>query len=809
MPKLFHDSAVVPLDSFYVERSVDSEYIARLRAGVEDDASGPHLHGSRQSGKSSLAIRAKAALNHDFVVVLVDLQARFAVAQVHPGTEALSLEGFWNQFFENGIARELEKTASESPLRADAIRLLHDAGGVDPVNTLTKLIDVLDKPLVLLIDEFDRLGDMYRGEVCRVLRALCQERGVNPALRFNVSLIGVLPPTRTDDSPAVHAGIEPVGGDPPIWLDDIPVTDEAAEQLRARFATRKATRGFRVEDGREILRYTGGYPQAIAWVGNLLAEAAEIPGGVRFDDQSFGERMRELASPVLRRDARNPDDRRRDENSTAWLDVLADYFMGHTDVRHLNATAEALKLYEQVLELDADPAAERITYRPYEEAHQTLRFSGFARRDNDGKLRVRAPLFREVFGPAWIGRMRTEVYERQMGAHARGHKPLRPGKSRYASDKRLLILATGGTIGMLETTEGSIGLGEDLLPEWAFEVKDLLGSLPTVVPMFGLDGADMGPVHWSKIGKQILLNQEDFDGVVVTHGTDTLAYTASAVAFALGRDLGFPVVFTGSQTTTDVLHGDSISNILRACLVASQDLPEVVVCFGEKIFRATRTQKKDDLRFDAFESPGYPELGFVAEEVQIFRQSILPKPATNAALSRRSTEFASGILLVSQMPGSEAAFYQAALRAVQASDGDPASLCRGIIIQSLGAGNIPTKDPAFSLRPLIEEADERSIPVILTSQYPVLPANYLRYSPSAAAIEAGAIPTGNMTISAVVAKLSWVLPQVDADIEGGTLKLEGRLQRIKAMMGEELVGEGGFTVFAETDSADETSEDAA
>ncbi|HXC45354.1 MAG TPA: asparaginase domain-containing protein, partial [Solirubrobacteraceae bacterium] len=308
-----------------------------------------------------------------------------------------------------------------------------------------------------------------------------------------------------------------------------------------------------------------------------------------------------------------------------------------------------------------------------------------------------------------------------------------------------------------------------------------------------LDSADVGPDQWTTLVKLIVSRQDEFDGVVIAHGTDTMAYTASAVSFALGRELSFPVVFTGSQTTVDVLHGDALANILRASLVATQDLPEVVVSFGERVFRATRTQKKDDLRFDAFESPGYPELGFVAEEVQIFRRSVLDKPEVSPPLSNISSEFASGILHVSQMPGSEAAFYEAALR-VSKEDAGGQPMCRGIIIQSLGAGNIPTKSPPFDLTNLISEAKRRFIPVVLTSQYPVLPANYQRYSPVAAAIAAGAIPTGNMTISAVVAKLSWVIPQVDREIEVGMLRRERRLERVAEMMGREYVGEGGLTV---------------
>ena len=668
MPKLFHDSAAVPLGAFYIARQIDTTYLAELRESFATGGIGPHLHGSRQSGKTSLLIRTKAALRADYTVLLVDLQSRFSgyreVDESAPG--ALSFPEFWERIFQSGIGTALQRVAEEEPenqgMIAGALAAIprETAGFAEPVTVFEALIAALvPRPLMLLVDEFDRIGDSYRNEFSRVLRVLHGRRADYPSGTFNVSLVGVLPPVRQKDSPDAHRGIENVGGRA-IWLDDFPVTDAIAAQLQGRFQARPATQAFRVEDGRALLTYTGGYPQAVSWAGNEVMAAAE-QSRIRFDDASFGARLREICAEALRDDAATTASTT-DENPTTWLETLADYFTGHTDARHLNATADALRLYREVLERELDPVLPRIEYQPHSEAHQTLRYSGIGRRDRDGRLRLRAVMFLDAFGLSWVDRLRKEVYRKQSAAYARLRRPSRPGTSQYASDKRLLILSTGGTIGMAETTGGSIGLEEDLLPEWAFEVKELLGELPTVQPLFGLDGADVGPQHWTDLARYILRNQSDFDALVVTHGTDTLAYSASALAFALGKDLGFPVVFTGSQTTSDVLHGDSISNILRACLVATQDLPEVVVCFGEKIFRATRTQKKDDLRFDAFESPGYPELGFVAEEVQVFRQSLLTKGTVAGALTQRPTEFHVGILHISQMPGSEAAFYEAAMR---------------------------------------------------------------------------------------------------------------------------------------------------
>ena len=96
-----------------------------------------------------------------------------------------------------------------------------------------------------------------------------------------------------------------------------------------------------------------------------------------------------------------------------------------------------------------------------------------------------------------------------------------------------------------------------------------------------------------------------------------MTYTASAVAFALGPHLDKPVIFTGAQATVDVAHGDALTNLYRACRVAQKPIPEVVIVFGNHVFRASRAQKMDEKRFEAFESPAYPALAVISEHVEL------------------------------------------------------------------------------------------------------------------------------------------------------------------------------------------------
>jgi L-asparaginase len=754
--RAFHPNGAVPIESFYVERRADFEY----REALEDFTAGPvHLHGSRQSGKSSLLIRAHAALVKTAPTAYVDL-ASLSVT-------AFEDEDRFDQRLSAAVARSLDLDGQE----------WHTVAGLEGLTAaLSDMCLRAGGTAILIFDEFDSLQGELKRRLCQSLRALRQADARPDMPTVNVSLCGVEPPLGYFNGASPVEGLEPVGGRQ-MWLEDFPLDDATVERWCEGFEPHLDVPK---EAVRAMLQHAGGYPQACSWLGNLIVASGgtkELPF-----DSDFEQRLIELTRRFF--DPAGPTTawagRQQLNLDTQWVRVNEGFFVDH------GATARAaLDIYERVL--NAFEGGDPVLYLDGDRRHELLRMSGLARLGTDSRLRLRCPLFAVAFDRSWVDRIRAQLRTRI------GHS----GYKTATVDKRLLIIGTGGTIGMTEEKEGQVA--PPVKTDWFNTVKELVRHVE-FEHHFGYDSADVGPEQWTQIVRAIVRRQSEFDGVIVAHGTDTMAYTASAVAFALGRDLSFPVVFTGSQTTVDVPHGDAMANILRSALVATQDLPEVVISFGEKVFRATRTQKKDDRRFDAFESPGYPELGFVAEEVQIFRQNLLAKPDREPVpLSNVSDEFASGILHISQLPGSEAAFYERAL-----SDRDSGRvLCQGIIIQSLGAGNIPTKSPAFDLTGLIRQASAQQIPVVLTSQYPVLPANYLRYSPSQAAIKAGAIPTGNMTISAVLTKLSWVLPQVDKEIRQGLLQPPERINRVRQMIRREYVGEGGLTV-VEDDAEDES-----
>jgi len=183
---------------------------------------------------------------------------------------------------------------------------------------------------------------------------------------------------------------------------------------------------------------------------------------------------------------------------------------------------------------------------------------------------------------------------------------------------KICLIYTGGTIGMQrDVRTGTLHPPEDPesflnvapeLKEKNFKFKSLMNK----------DSTNMTPEDWTTIATEIYNRRNDgYKGFVVAHGTDTMHFSASAVAFALGENLNFPVVFTGAQTIPDVSHGDARINLLRAFKVAETDIAEVVISFGDFVFRGCRAQKKDERRFDAFESPAYFPLANITQEIII------------------------------------------------------------------------------------------------------------------------------------------------------------------------------------------------
>lgn len=308
---------------------------------------------------------------------------------------------------------------------------------------------------------------------------------------------------------------------------------------------------------------------------------------------------------------------------------------------------------------------------------------------------------------------------------------------------RILLILTGGTITMVQEPERGV-----LVP--ASKPDDLIAAVPHLQRMVDLDlrvisnidSSDLQPELWSDIARTIVETQAEYDGYVVTHGTDTLAYTAAALALLIEHPK--PIICTGAQRP---LTGDHISdapiNLAHAVEAATLDLGEVCIAFGSRLLRGSRAHKLSAFHYEAFTSFGVPALGEFGGRVQLAgghrRRSVDPMRLRPHELERQ-------VAWLPIFPGMNPLLL------------DQLVACgiRGLFLQGYGAGNVPTH--ARSLIPGIQAAVEHGVAVVLGTQCRVGGMDAL-YATGQAALDAGAISAGDMTPEMTVVKLMWALGQ--------------------------------------------------
>jgi L-asparaginase len=304
---------------------------------------------------------------------------------------------------------------------------------------------------------------------------------------------------------------------------------------------------------------------------------------------------------------------------------------------------------------------------------------------------------------------------------------------------RILLLHTGGTLGMAG------GRPSALRPAAFFKTlksrcPELFQLADIELELFSnLDSSEMQPELWSQLASHLHRRLPDFDGAVVTHGTDTLAYTASALSFML-PGLPKPVVLTGSQRPLGEIRSDARLNLIDAVLSALQGPPEVSICFDSHLYRGNRTRKVKVSEYDAFESPNCPLLGTLGVEAT-FAPGLRPKGPF-----RLRERLESRVFLLKVFPGLDPALPLALLPHV-----------RGLVVEAYGAGNFPLTREHRSLLPLFREARERDVPVVVISQAYRNGVDLSLYESGAAALAEGALSGGDMTPSAALVKLMQAL----------------------------------------------------
>ena len=310
--------------------------------------------------------------------------------------------------------------------------------------------------------------------------------------------------------------------------------------------------------------------------------------------------------------------------------------------------------------------------------------------------------------------------------------------------KNVLIIYTGGTIGMTRTENGYApqsgqfrrameaipDLYAEQMPRW-----DMLEMDPL------LDSSNMTVHEWNKIAQLVADHYDAYDGFVVLHGTDTMAYTASALSFML-EGLAKPVILTGSQIPMCEIRSDGRDNLITALLIAGEGVVrEVCLYFGGKLLRGNRATKYSADGLIAFVSPNYSSLAEVGIAIRYNEAALLPRQKGGLKLQTLDS-IPIGVIKV--FPGIQFSLFESIMT----------EKLRGIVIETFGAGNIPGDGDA--LLPIIRKAFQNGTVLTVCSQCPQGAVSLGTYETSSALKRAGAVSGLDMTTEAAVAKLYYL-----------------------------------------------------
>ncbi len=251
-----------------------------------------------------------------------------------------------------------------------------------------------------------------------------------------------------------------------------------------------------------------------------------------------------------------------------------------------------------------------------------------------------------------------------------------------------------------------------------------------------VDSCELQPELWSRLAQRLYQRLPDFDGAVVTHGTDTMAETACALSFML-PGLSKPVVLTGAQRPLTEVRSDARLNLIDAVTSALHGPPEVSVCFDSHLYRGNRVRKVSTAEYDAFDSPNCPVLGVLGVDCRFSDQRATKgRSALKAGVDPR-------VFVLRVFPGLDPAIPLGILPHV-----------KGLVLEAYGAGNFPvSKEWGRSLLPVFDEARALGVPVVVVSQAGRNGVDLGLYESGSAARSHGAISGGDMTVSAATVKL--------------------------------------------------------
>lgn len=314
----------------------------------------------------------------------------------------------------------------------------------------------------------------------------------------------------------------------------------------------------------------------------------------------------------------------------------------------------------------------------------------------------------------------------------------------------ILILYTGGTIGMIKDSEtGELKAFDfDSIYNHVPELQRLNCRLVTKTLGKPIDSSEMNPKHWKMIAATIYNEYENYDGFVILHGSDTMAYTASALSFML-QGLKKPVILTGSQLPIGTIRTDGKENLITAIEIAADKLEngepiiqEVAVYFEYSLYRGNRSSKVSANQFEAFSSPNYPELAVAGVTINYDREKLF---RTGFESVQYFGDFSNQVALLKLFPGCNYNFY----REIFSLKNN-----KVVVLETFGSGNAPADE---TLQQLVSSFIEEGGMVVNITQCSSGFVIQGKYETSSFFSKAGVVSGGDLTTEAALTKLMYGL----------------------------------------------------